>query len=82
MTVTISDTITRLLLDLSYNPRLGLALPNPGLVTAGNLQPLKADIRLLFGSDDSGEPEQKWTSDPSWLGSGFDRSALQNAFRG
>jgi len=56
MTATISDTITRLLLDLSFNPRLGLALPNPVSVTAANVQPFKADIRLLFGI---GEPKQR-----------------------
>ena len=59
MTATISDTITRLLLDLSFNPRLGLALPNPVSVTAANVQPFKADIRLLFGIDGSGERKQR-----------------------
>ena len=82
MTVTSSDTIIRLLLDLSFSPRLALALPNQRSVTAGNVQPSKADIRLLFGSDESGEPKGRWQPDPSWLGSGFDQSALQDAFRG
>jgi len=82
MTVASSDTIVRLLLDLSFSPGLGLALRNPGSVTAADVQPSKADIRLLFGIDASGEPKGRWKLDPSWLGSGFDHRALQDAFRG
>jgi hypothetical protein len=80
MAVTSSETIIRVLLDLSFNPRLGLSLPNPGSVTGGNVQPFKADLRLLFGGDEAAEPKGRWKPDASWLG--LDQRALQDAFRG
>ena len=57
MTMTSSDIVIRLLLDLSFRPGLGPTLPKPRSVTAENVQPSRTDIRLLFGSDVSGEPK-------------------------
>jgi hypothetical protein len=57
MSATSSDIIIRLLLDLSFRPGLGLTLPKPRSVTAENVQPSWTDMRLLFGSDVSGQPK-------------------------
>ena len=57
MTMTSSDIVIRLLLDLSFRPGFGLTLPKPRSITAENVQPSWTDGRLLFGSDVGGEPK-------------------------
>jgi len=55
MSVTSSDLIIRLLLDLSFNADLGPPVTNSAAVALASVRPsaYEANMRLLFGGEES-----------------------------